>query len=300
MTDLHPSVSALLFLAGVCFFFSLYLLLEKAFGIPSAAASLAVRKAGRPLRPKPSAADLWLGGLSAKLALLIERVQTDAVREKLQSALQSSGDGRTPAAYTADCAVKALLPAMLAILAAWVFPPACPFILVASVFLAVRSYRELEKKETEKRTEIEDEMPSFTAGVRAQLKHTRNVLEILDACRAHAGEALKRELDITAADMRTGSDLSALTRLETRVGSPLLTEAVRGLRAVLRGDDTEAYWEALTVRCADAQKQRLRREANRVPKKIRRLSLALLGCFLLIFLTVIGVQLFDSLGVLFG
>ena len=300
MSGLHPAVSAATVLAGICFFFALYLLLEKAFGIPSAAASMAVRKAGRPKREKPSLPDLWLGSLSVRLALLLERFQTDAVRERLQTVLSSSGDGRTPAAYTADCVVKAVPVALLALPAAFVFPLACPFILLAAVLYGVRTYRSVERKEGKKKEEIEREMPAFTTGIRAQLKHTRNVLMILDVCREHAGDALKKELDITAADMRTGNDLSALTRLETRVGSPLLTEAVRGLRAVLRGDDTEAYWESLSVRCADAQKQLLRREANRIPKKVRRLSLALLGCFLLIFLTVIGVQLFDSLGVLFG
>ena len=300
MSGLHPAVSAATVLAGICFFFALYLLLEKAFGIPSAAASMAVRKAGRPKREKPSLPDLWLGSLSVRLALLLERFQTDAVRERLQTVLSSSGDGRTPAAYTADCVVKAVPVALLALPAAFIFPLACPFILLAAVLYGVRTYRSVERKEGKKKEEIEREMPAFTAGIRAQLKHTRNVLMILDACREHAGDALKKELDITAADMRTGNDLSALTRLETRVGSPLLTEAVRGLRAVLRGDNTEAYWESLSVRCADAQKQLLRREANRIPKKVRRLSLALLGCFLLIFLTVIGVQLFDSLGVLFG
>ena len=46
---------------------------------------------------------------------------------------------------------------------------------------------------------------------------------------------MKRELDITTADMKSGNYETALTRLETRIGSPMLSDVVRGLISVIRG-----------------------------------------------------------------
>lgn len=47
---------------------------------------------------------------------------------------------------------------------------------------------------------------------------------------------MKRELDITTADMKSGNYKTALTRLETRIGSPMLSDLVRGLISVIRGE----------------------------------------------------------------
>ena len=286
--------------AGILVFFGSYLLFSDVFRIPTVAASLALRRAGRPKDAPPTAVDVWLGGLSGALAKLLSKVQSDSVKEKLASDLAAVGDRRTPEAYLADCVTRALPVALLALPCLFVFPVLAPFALAGAVLYGTTLYRSAGRTSERKREEIEEEMPAFVARITASLKHGRNVLSILDGCRTYAGPALKRELDVTAADMRTGNDETALSRLEIRAGSPLMTEAVRGLRAVLRGDDTEAYWMLLQARCSDERKQRLRREANRIPRKVRRLSLCMLICFLLTYLTVIGVQLADSLGILFG
>ena len=72
------------------------------------------------------------------------------------------------------------------------------------------------------------------------VKHNRDVLYILDSYRDNAGEDMKQELAITAADMRSGNYEAALTRLESRVGSSMLSDVTRGLIGVLRGDETDA------------------------------------------------------------
>lgn len=52
------------------------------------------------------------------------------------------------------------------------------------------------------------------------LKHIRKMLQ----------EYLKeRELEITTADMKSGNLESALTRFETRIGSSMLSDVIRGL-----------------------------------------------------------------------
>ena len=128
------------------------------------------------------------------------------------------------------------------------------------------------------------------------LIHNRDVLGILDAYKDGAGPELKRELEITVADMRSGNYEIALTRLESRVGSAMLSDITRGLISVIRGDDTTVYWGSLVLKFSDYQRQNLKAEADKAPKRVRRLSMVLLVCFTLIYVAVIGQVLISSLG----
>ena len=115
----------------------------------------------------------------------------------------------------------------------------------------------------------------------------------------NAGELLREELNITAADMRSSNYEAAITRLESRIGSPMMSDVCRGLIGILRGDDMEIYWSNLGLKFADIHRQTLRRRAQKVPKKVKRLSVVLLACFMLIYVVVIMYQILDSLALLF-
>ena len=138
-------------------------------------------------------------------------------------------------------------------------------------------------------------MPRFVAHIDKTLKHNRDVLAIIDSYKENAGDAMKSELEITAADMRSGNYEAALTRLESRVGSSMLSDTTRGLIGVLRGDDTDAYWSNLALKFSDYQRQLLKAEALKVPGKVRRLSMVLLYCFLAMYMVVIILQIADSM-----
>lgn len=115
-----------------------------------------------------------------------------------------------------------------------------------------------------------------------------------------AGPELKHELDITAADMHSGNNEIAITRLEARVGSPLMSDVCRGLISINRGDVNTVYWKSLSMKFADIQRQQLRIKAEKIPKKVKKLSMCLLFCFMLIYIVVILAQIVSSMGVLFG
>ena len=100
--------------------------------------------------------------------------------------------------------------------------------------------------------------------------------------------------------MRSGNYEAALTRLESRVGSAMLSDVVRGLISVLRGDDTTVYWASLSIKFADIQRQLLKMQAQKVPSKVKRLSMVLLFCFMAVYLVVITVEIMSSLGAIFG
>ena len=116
----------------------------------------------------------------------------------------------------------------------------------------------------------------------------------------NAGELFKEELNITAADMRSSNYETAITRLESRIGTPMMSDVCRGLIGNLRGDDMALYWSSLSLKFADVHRQELKQRAQKVPKRVKRLSIALLVCFMLIYVVVIVYQIFSSMSLLFS
>ena len=58
--------------------------------------------------------------------------------------------------------------------------------------------------------------------------------------------------------MRSGSYEAALTRFEARFNSPLLSDIVRGLIGVLRGDNGVHYFQMLSHDMKQLELQRLK------------------------------------------
>ena len=202
----------------------------------------------------------------------------------------------SPEQYTANAVVKACLIGVFAIPFLFFAPIVSVLIAIIAVVLYFLEIGKVSQKIKEKRRKIEYELPRLVANIEKSLYHSRDVVGILEAYRDIAGGELKRELEITIADMRTGNYEVALTRLEARVGSGMLSDITRGLIGVIRGDETGVYWGTLAIKFADYQRQVLKREASKVPKKVRRLSMVLLVCFLLVYVVVIGSVLLESLG----
>jgi len=80
----------------------------------------------------------------------------------------------------------------------------------------------------------------------------------------------------------------------------MLSDVVRGLIGVIRGDETEMYWAALSIKFADIGRQTLKQKAQKVPSKVKRLSMTLLFCFLLSYLVILFMEIVTSLGAVFG
>jgi flagellar protein FlaJ len=102
-----------------------------------------------------------------------------------------------------------------------------------------------------------------------------------------------------AADMRSSSYEAALTRFEARLNSPMLSDVVRGLIGVLRGDDSTVYFQMLAHDFKQLELQRLKSEAQKIPPKIRVFSFLMLMCFLFTYLAIIAYEIIKSLGGMF-
>lgn len=272
-------------------------LLAERLKLPSRAASRAMHSMGRNRKDKPNPLTLLMRELSGRLAGKLRL--NDYRRAQLEADLRTGDMTQTPEQFVAENIVRAGTVAVLAVPVAFVSKFLAVLLLIAAVLFYRLGSMTLRKKIGARRTRIELELPRFVANIEKTLPHSRDVLAMLESYRAGAGEEFGRELDITVADMRSGNDEAALTRLEARVGSSALSDVVRGLIGILHGEDNGVYWANLSLKFSEAGRQNLREQAGKAPKRVRRLSLVLLGCFFLIYIVVIGEVLLNSLGGLF-
>ena len=150
-----------------------------------------------------------------------------------------------------------------------------------------------------KRGTIESELPRFVSTIEQELKNSRDILSIVEKYKKNAGEQFAGELDILVADMRSSSYEAALTRFEARLNSPMLSDVVRGLISVLRGDDGAMYFQMLAHDFKQMELQRLKKEAQKIPPKIRVFSFVMLMCFLATYLVIIVMEIIKSMGTMF-
>ncbi len=270
------------------------LILSDALRVPSYAVSKATHNLGKRQNHKTNPLEIWMRELSNRIA---ERLRLNEYRRmQLDTDLKTADIHMTPEAYVADNLVRSMLVGIFAVPVFFLSKPLAGLVLLSAGILYYTNSRKVSRQIREKRRKIEYELPRLVATVEKTLHHNRDVLGILDAYKDGAGPELRRELEITVADMRSGNHEVALTRLESRVGSSMLSDVVRGLISVINGSDTAVYWGTLVLRFSDFQRQTLKAEANKAPKRVRRLSMVLLVCFMLIYVAVIGQVLISSLG----
>lgn len=272
----------------------LALILMDRFKVPKYSVSKATHNLGKRQNQKTNPLEIWLkeiaNWVSGKIRL------NEYKRMQLEADLKTADINMTPEMYVADNIVKSLFIGIFAIPVFFFNKLIAGLIVLCAIILYVNNSKKVANRIRDKRKKIEYELPRLVATIEKTLTHNRDVLGILDAYKDGAGPELKRELEITVADMRSGNYEVALTRLESRVGSAMLSDVTRGLISVIRGDETAVYWGSLVLKFSDYQRQNLKAEAEKAPKRVRKLSMVLLICFMLIYVAVIGHVLISSLG----
>ena len=167
-------------------------------------------------------------------------------KNRMQNVLNAAGFKMSPETYMAYAYLKAGSVFLLILPALYFFPLLAIFLVLLGVMVYYKETGKAEEVLKEKREQIEGELYRFVSTISQELKNSRDVLSMLEHYKGNAGEDFRRELDIVCADMRSGSYEAALTRFEARMNSPQLSDVVRGLIGVLRGDDGAMYFQMLT------------------------------------------------------
>ncbi len=284
----------LLFLFGAFLAFGLFMMFANALKIPSLKTSKAVMTAGRDDKKISKTIDAVLVETAGKLGKIFRMDKYK--RNRLEKTLRSAGIKMTPEAFTVYAMLKAFGICLLAVPCSFLFPLIIPLIVILAVAVYFKEIGKADEAMREKRGAIEKELPRFVATVEQELKTSRDILSIMENYQKHAGVHFSYELDVTCADMRSSSYEAALTRFEARIGSSQLSDVVRGLVSVIRGDDSAVYFKMLAHDFKLIELQRLKAEAQKIPPKIRVFSFGMLMLFLLTYFAVMGMQLLDSLG----
>lgn len=284
----------LLFLFGAFFAFGLFMIFANVLKIPSLKTSKAVMTAGREDKKISKTIDTLLVETAGRIGKIFRMDKYK--RNRLEKTLRSAGIKMTPEAFTVYAMLKAFGICLLAVPCSFLFPLVIPLIVILAVAVYFKEIGKADEAMREKRGAIEKELPRFVATVEQELKTSRDILSIMENYKKHAGVHFSYELDVTCADMRSSSYEAALTRFEARIGSSQLSDVVRGLVSVIRGDDSAVYFKMLAHDFKLIELQRLKAEAQKIPPKIRVFSFGMLMLFLLTYFVVMGMQLLDSLG----
>ena len=284
----------LILLFGIFFGTGLFFILAGILKLPSFATQKAMLAATKPSGQKTKLIDAILSSWTVKLAKILPM---DAYKKiRMQHTLKAAGMVETPEEFTANAILKSGLIALAVIPCLLIFPLLAPVVLVLSVIVYFKEIHKAEEKLSAKREKIEVELPRFVATITQELKASRDVLSMLDHYKKNAGEDFAKELDIVTADMRSSSYEAALTRFESRLNSPMLSDITRGLIGVLRGDDGSMYFQMLSHDMKQLELQRLKAKALKIPPKIRVFSFLMLMCFLMMYMVVIVFEIIRSLG----
>lgn len=287
----------LIVLFGASLAAGLFFMTADLLRLPYLKTSKAMINTGREKKTAAKTAETYLLTVAVKLAPCIR--MDEYKKGRLKNILKASGLNMEPEVYQAFAVAKAGAVMLGVIPAILVFPLLSIIVVFLSVMIYFQEINRADELLAAKRGTIESELPRFVSTIEQELKNSRDILSIVENYKKNAGEQFAGELDILVADMRSSSYEAALTRFEARLNSPMLSDVVRGLISVLRGDDGAMYFQMLAHDFKQMELQRLKKEAQKIPPKIRVFSFVMLMCFLATYLVIIVMEIIKSMGTMF-
>lgn len=274
-------------LAGI----GLWLILTDTLILPSLRTKKLYRESGR-----QKAKGSQMEKLAAPLAKRLEPhlKMNPYKQEKLDHTLKTIGDSRNAVQFTANMAAQSMILAAVG-MAMLLINPIVPLIFIGAAVVAYfQNMKEPEKRLKEKREKIERELPRMASTISNSLSASRDVVKILEHYRRVCGPELAGELDITLADMKTGNSENALRGLENRIGSTKLSELVRGLLSVLRGEDQQLYFYTKNSEFRREGIERQKQEIQKRPEKLTPYMIGVVACFFVMLMYVLLYQVMQN------
>lgn len=287
-------MEVLLVIFGVFFAAGLFLVLADVLKIPTVMTMRAMSSAGKREQKKGRTLEVFLmdGAVLAGRHLPMNPHK----KARLAATLRAAGMDMAPETYSAYVYIKAGCVLLGVVPCIMILPLASVAVVMAALMVYFKEAGKADELLRAKREEIESEMSRFASTIEQELKNSRDVLSILENYKKNAGEKFAQELDIVCADMRSSSYEAALTRFEARLNSAQLSDVVRGLIGVLRGDDSAVYFQMLVHDFKQIEIRRLKERAQKIPPKIRKYSFLMLMCFMISYLYIIVYEIIKSMG----
>ena len=233
------------------------------------------------------------------LASKIERyiVIEENQKKLLQRKLNAAELDHTPEFHTARAVASGMIVTLFGIVFALIFSAFVNWMIIFSLFVILgifsgfKMMNETNEIISRKAGAMEPELALFASTIQKQLSSTTDIIKIFESYRKICGEAFRHEIDVTIADMKTGSYEIALLNFDNRVRLESLSQIIRGLIAVLKGDDQRVYFDMLVHDLSNAERERLKRLSLKRPSKLNFSSAMVLVCFITIIVYIIGFQI---------
>ena len=195
--------------------------------VPTMKASKAANNLGKKGDKKTSIIEIYLKEFATKLS---EKLKLNEYKKaQLEADLRTAGMDISPEMYVSNAIVKSVAIGLLAIPAFLIFKLLGLFIAFVAVVMYFSESKKVTKMIAAKRKKIEYELPRLVGSIEKTIKHKKGAVYALESFKDTTCPELKEELEITIADMRSGNEEVALTRLESRVGSTMMSDVTRGL-----------------------------------------------------------------------
>lgn len=284
---------------GVLVSLGLYLILADIFKISKLKTSRTILNADKRMKKKTSKnMEVILLNLSTKLSKYIKL--TDYKKDKLEMTLRSAQIKVSPETYIANVYIKTGIILLLSAISFLINPFISILFFILAILIYIKEYNKAESILRKRKIHIENELPKLTMNISQELKLSRDVLKMLENYQKNSHDTpLSQELEITIADMRSGSYEQALKRFETRMCSSTLSEVIRGLIGVLNGNEEVLYFRMLSKNLNELEFQRLKGIAMRRPDKVKKYSAMMLSCLMLIYGVIFGYEIINGLSNMF-
>ncbi len=205
-------------------------------------------------------------------------------KEKISYLLKVSGIRLSPETFIANAFVSSIIMLIFFIPTYLIMPS----VSVIWIILAIYAFRVEIKKPyrllKDKKRKIECNLADFSATLAIELEHTRNLVRIFEGYKEFANTDFAEELEITLADMKSGSDKQALKRFDTRIGSSYLTEVIIGLIGVIDGNDEVSYFSNLSDKLEKFEFEELSSIALGQKSKVAKYEIIMLTVIVMIIL----------------
>ncbi len=289
--------TSLYFIAFILLFIGLFKFFSIIFELPNPKISKTILLIGKTKRQKKGLLDDLIARMAEMIVPFIRLNQYK--HKKLSAALRSLGIEKTPEMLHAEGLAKASLAGVAAIIGLFIFPLMSLGIVILAILLYVQSIQKPFEWLEKRRKAIERELPRFCSNIEQELKNSHDVLGMLTNYQKNAGAALGEELEITIADMKSSNYENALTRFEGRINSGMLSNIVRGLIAILRGDENRYYFNNLSMELRNIEINELKLEGTKRPRKIKKYIALIMAAFIGGFFVIVGYQILTLLPKLF-
>lgn len=243
----------------------------------------------------------WIEKLLEPVTRFLEKnfPWNDYKMDKLDLTLKTVGNPKTSRRYCAEAMAQACSIGLFSVPVMFIFPLLSLIPIGLAVYSYLRDMKTPEKQLKDKREKIEAELPKFASTISNSLYTTKDVVKILSSYRKVCGKELQGELDITLADMKSGNSETALRNFEGRIGSPKLSELVRGLLSVLRGEDQAMYFQIKNEELRKEYVERQKREILLRPGKLKGVTVATVALMILLFIYIFFIQISGTYSKLF-